>query len=377
MIEQILKEYKEGEIVRVHGRVIFVRAQGKINFVKIRDITGTIQIVIQAKIPLPGLWDIIFVQGTCRNTKAGEKSIWTDEWVLEARCEGDRPEKFHGLSDTNEDKFKKHYLEIISNPESASRLRMRSRIIRHIREKLWSYGYEEIETPMLSEAATGAKAEVFSTHHNAFGKDMVLRIATEVALKKALVAGWDKVFEIGRIFRNEGIDRTHNPEFTSIELYSKFGTLAGMKRVLETIIFGILWEDSFENKVNIPNTFFKEYEHDALVAEHGQDYQSKLIEPCFVTGQPIEETPLCSRREDGKANRFEFYANGIEIADAYQELTNWREQEAVLAGSLDDGLTEALKYGLPPTSGMGIGIDRLVMWLSQAESIKETIFLPR
>jgi lysyl-tRNA synthetase class 2 len=202
--------------------------------------------------------------------------------------------------------------------------------------------------------------------HNSLKKDMYLRIATEIPLKKALIGGFERVYEIGKIFRNEGIDKTHNPEFTSIELYQSYSGLNDMKNLFLEILelFGI------------KNSDIPVFEYDDLIEKYGEDFDEHLQDLCFVVGQPIEQTPLCKMRSDGKADRFEVFANGYEIANAYNEINDWKEQEKRFDGTEDDGLIEAMKYGMPPTGGMGIGIDRLLMYLTNTNFIRDVIMFP-
>jgi lysyl-tRNA synthetase class 2 len=364
-IKEVVDNFSEGQAVKVAGRVKFIRTFGKLSFIKIEDLDGVIQIGLQGKQILPEAWDIISVDGTTGFTKTKEPTIWTTSYELIAKCQGDKAEKFHGLQDKGLIYFTR-CMGLISNMELVRVLLTRSQIVSKIRRFLEGKKFIEIETPVLSKQATGATAKPFITHCDSLGNDMYLRIATEIGLKKAIISGFERVFEIGKIFRNEGIDHTHNPEFTSIEIYQSY---AGLKDM--SILFAEIIENITGNKVDIPW-----FEYDELVAKHGIEFDDKLQQLCFVTGQPIEQTPLCKMRVDGKADRFEVYAEGFELANAYNEINTYEEQSGRMKDGEDDGLLEALKYGMPPTGGMGIGIDRLIMYLTNTKSIKDIIFLP-
>ena len=364
----------------VDGRVKFVRTFGNLTFLRIQDAESEIQIGLRGQWDnIPNLLDWIRVQGVTGFTKTGEKTIWAEKLTILAKCEGDLPGKFHGLKDW-ETIYQKPYLRIIDDHNHAERLIKRSKIILAIRNYLDSRGFIEIETPILSNTPSGADARPFTTHHNALGRDMYLRIATEVALKKAIVAGIPKVFEIGKIFRNEGIDKSHSPEFTSIEIYDATIEVDSYYRLI--VMMGLVkniyqvCKDAIGEPINPCDLSFPIYEYDDLVSQYGEDFDSHLIEPTFVIGQPIEQTPLCKAREDGKAQRFEFFANGYEIANAFDEVNTYAEQSSRIREGEDDGLLEALKYGMPNTAGLGIGIDRLVMWLTNTSHIRDVQCFP-
>lgn len=352
--------------VTVRGRVRFVRSFGKLSFVAIQGDESWIQIGFRgiAEDNLPRLWDIIQVSGTTGYTKKGEATVWATEYDLIAKCEGDRPEKYLGIKDTGQ-ALRHRYVDMISDPDLVSRLLTRSRIVSKIRRFLEDRNYFEVETPVLSNAPTGADAKPFITHHNALSRDLYLRIATETSLKKLIVGGIDRVFEIGKIFRNEGVDKTHNPEFTSIELYQAYANLEDMMQLFKDLLVEL------GLTVDIPV-----YEYDEIVSKYGEDFDEQLQEICFVTGQPIEQTPLCKVRADGKADRFEVYAGGFEIANAFNEINTYAEQSQRIKPGEDDGLLDALKYGMPPTGGMGIGIDRLVMYIVKTNDIRDVIAFP-
>ena len=359
----------DDEFVQVVGRVVFVRTFGKLTFVVIRDAADSIQVGLRGKMDPPPMWSIISVHGTTGKTKKGEHTVWAEEYTLLAECNGGRPDKYHGIENP-EYIHHKRYAHLIANPDQSHNLMMRSRIIREIRRRLEDvHAFMEVETPLLSDRPTGANAQPFVTHHNAENRDKYLRIALEVPLKKAIIAGFPSVFEIGRVFRNEGVDRTHRPEFTMVEMYKSNGAIEDMRDLFIDLIHHLTGKCP-----DMPT-----YEYDDLVAKYGEDFDEHMQELCFVVGQPLEQTPLCKARPDGKADRFEVFGRGFEIANAFQEVHTADEQRERFEGKpegADDGLIEALEYGMPPTSGMGIGIDRLVMYLLKIDNVRDAILFP-
>jgi lysyl-tRNA synthetase class 2 len=369
--------------VGVAGRVVLLRKLSKkLTFLTLQDRDARIQVALRSP-DVPSMWDVICVNGDLQPSDTGELTIWAQSFTLSARPLDRVPDKFHGITD-KELAYKERYLDLICNEQSRNVLLARSKIISQTRQFLWERGFVEIETPVLAETPSGATAKPFATRSEALHQDMYLRIATEIALKKAIVGGFERVFEIGKVFRNEGIDRTHNPEFTSLELYQVVGgvrtngwgssevglCLDEMKRLLSELLYAVKVADSISD---IP-----EYEHDDLVAKYGPEFEKNIPSQgvFLVTGYPLADSPLCRARADGKACRFEAFARGMEIANAYDELTDPEEQARRLAGANDDGLVKALRYGMPPTGGMGIGIDRLVMLATGAESIRDVIMFP-
>lgn len=363
-IADINNSFSEGQNVELCGRVRSIRSFGKLSFLILQDFESKIQVGLRSK-QVPQTWDIIRVKGTTGFTKTRERTVWTDGVEILARCEGDLPSKWEGHGFKNL-AYQNRHVDLIYNQNHAIVLAERSRILFQIRQFLNNRDFVEIETPILSSSPTGANAKPFETWHNVLGQTLYMRIATEVALKKALISGVERVYEIGKIFRNEGIDRTHSPEFTSIEIYQAYSGLLEMKQLFLDIV-GCF--------VSGPVSY-NEYEHDDLVRKYGEDYDSHLKELTFVYGQPAEDTPLCKRREDGKASRFEVFVNGFEVANAFDEINTYDEQSRHIQQGKDDGLLDALKYGMPPTGGIGIGIDRLIMYLTGAESIRDVIFFP-
>ncbi len=370
-----------GQEAEIKGRVTAVRTFGKLSFIVVEDRDSHIQVVLQGKEGIPSNWDIIRAKGLMKPTQKGELSIWVDSVEVIAKCDGDLPNKWEGFTD-KEIRYSKRHLDLIDSRQSREIFVARSNIISIIRTELNHDGFIELETPVLGLTASGADAKPFITKHNALDREMHLRIATEVALKKAIIGGMERVFEAGRIFRNEGIDQTHNPEFTSIEIYQAYAGLDEMKELFSKLMSTFAVEfgsSSFSendwNNIITPNGI-PIFEYDDLVSKYGENFDKHLQDLCFVTGQPLEQTPLCKARADGKADRFEVYAKGMELANAYNELTDANEQAKRLNGANDDGLVEAMRYGMPPTGGIGIGIDRLVMYLLNIDSIREVILFP-
>jgi lysyl-tRNA synthetase class 2 len=360
----------------VHGRVMLVRKLSKkFAFLTLQDRDAKIQIALLGEIPAdqyPQRWDIIKAEGEVKPSDTGELTIWCQKGVtILARCQAPLPDNKSGNIQDTDLIYKKRYIDLLITEKSRNVFLTRSRMISQIRRFLEDRDYVEIETPILGDTPSGATAQPFVTKHNSLHRDMYLRIATEVALKKAIVGGFERVFEIGRIFRNEGIDNTHNPEFTSIELYQAYANLSDMKNLLCDLLIQL--------KIVQDDEKIPEFEYDDLMKNGGEvedNIPAESRKICLVNGQPLSETPLCKAREDGKADRFEAFANGFEIANAYNELTDPQEQALRLSGANDDGLVEALKYGMPQCGGMGIGIDRLVMLATGAESIRDVILFP-
>lgn len=365
-INDVVTNFEIDREVVVSGRVKSIRSFGKLTFIKIDDHENEIQIGLRGKQDLPDYWDIISVQGKTGYTQKNERTVWTTEYQSVVKCQGNIPEKFHGLTD-KEIIYQDRHLDMISNRESLKVLIQRSKMISNIRRYLEDLGFIEIETPVMSNQVTGATAQPFVTHHNADHADKYLRIATEVSLKKALVGGIEKVFEIGKVFRNEGVDRTHNPEFTSLEIYQSYAGLDDMRSLFEGMLSSLT-----KSTFTIP-----EFKYDDLLEQYGEDFDEHLQDICYVTEQPVEDTPFCKVLPNGKSARFEVFANGYELANAYDEINTYDEQILRLEEGKDDGLLSALKYGMPPTGGIGIGIDRLAMFLTSSHNIRDVIVFPR
>ena len=431
--------------VAVAGRIMTKRRKGKVCFMHIQDRDGQIQLYVRKDtlgeevyeiVKKGDIGDIIGVKGTVFMTNTGECSIKVSEYTHLTKALRPLPEKFHGLSDI-EERYRRRYVDLIMNEEAKKIAFTRPRIIRSIQNYLDSRNYVEVETPVLNPILGGAAARPFVTHHNTLDTDFYLRIATELSLKRLIVGGMDAVYEIGRLFRNEGMDRTHNPEFTTIEVYKAFSDLEGMMDLTEGIISNAAMEvngtyeldykghhislapgfkrvsmtEAIKEKTGIDFNEHMSFE-DAkkLAEEHGIEVEAHfgyghiineffekyveetIVEPTFVYGHPIEISPLAKKNlEDPRfTQRFELFICGNEYANAFTELNDPIDQYERFADQLkekelgndeanemDLDYVEALEYGLPPTGGMGMGIDRLVMLLTGQESIQEVILFPQ
>lgn len=427
--------------VEVAGRLVTIRDMGKSQFVKILDQQGQIQLYVKKDVlgeaaylgfKKLDLGDIIGVRGTLFKTKTGEVTVRVESYTLVAKALRPLPEKWHGLSDP-EQVYRQRYLDLIVNPESRQRLLLRSRIVGHIRRFLEDQQFIEVETPVLQNIAGGAAARPFTTHHNALNVDFVLRISLELYLKRLLVAGFDRVFEIGRNFRNEGISRRHNPEFTMLEVYQAYSDFRGMmtlvKNLLTTLCLDVLGTSEIKHAatgevINFGGPWreakYKELIRDATgdagwfertkeekiagaeklglhVDPKWEDFEitneifSKkiepgLIQPTFVTHLPKELCPLAKITTDDPTtiDVFELCIGGMEIAPAYSEQNDPAAQrrmfEAQSGGdqqAIDQDFLLALEHGMPPAGGMGVGIDRLCILLTGAESIRDVILFPQ
>lgn len=437
-------ELHEVEIpVTVAGRIMTKRGKGKAGFMHIQDKFGQIQIYVRLDavgeeqyelFNKADIGDIVGIKGTVFRTNTGELSVKANEYVHLVKAIRPLPEKFHGLSDV-EERYRRRYVDLIMNEDARRVAFMRPRIIRSIQRYLDNLGFTEVETPILSPILGGAAARPFVTHHNTLDMEFYLRIATELPLKRLIVGGMDAVYEIGRIFRNEGMDRNHNPEFTTIELYKAYSDLEGMMDITENIIYNaamdvlgtsdIEWKghkislapkykrihmvDAIKEKTGI-NFFDNMSFEDAkkLAIEHGieiEDHfsyghivnaffekyvEDTIVEPTFVYGHPIEISPLAKKSSDPRfTERFELFICGSEYANAFSELNDpfdqyerfenqlkERELGNEEANEMDIDFVEALEYGMPPTGGMGMGIDRLVMMLTNSETIREVLLFP-
>ena len=433
----------------IGGRIISWRSFGKVTFFDLRDRTGRIQIfLLPAKPQKPGIdpaileslkklldvGDTVLVRGKPFKTKTGELTLLCSKVELASKCLHPLPEKWHGLSDI-ELRYRQRYLDMIVNPDVKTVFEKRSRIIKFIRTYLDSLGFIEVETPMMQPLATGANARPFTTHHNTLGLDLFLRIAPELYLKRLVVGGFERVYEINRNFRNEGISTQHNPEFTMLEFYQAYATYHDLMKLTEDMIpklameiigsYKITWQGSeidltppwkrlsvkdglieagldknlLSDKAyllkeaearGVPLTGSEETGHlQMMIFEHV--WESRLIQPTFVTDFPIDVSPL-SRRNDNDssiADRFELYITGREIANAFSELNDPADQKSRFEAQMeakakgddeampyDEDYILALEYGMPPTAGEGIGIDRLVMLLTDSPSIRDVILFP-
>ena len=443
--EKTVEELDEiGKEVTIAGRIMTKRGKGKAGFINIQDKFGQIQIYVKIDnigeesyeiFKKSDLGDIVGITGTVMRTHMGELSIRATKYEHLVKALRPLPEKYHGLVDT-EERFRRRYVDLIMNEDARRVAFMRPRIIRAIQHYLDNLGFVEVETPMLGTILGGAAAKPFITHHNTLDIDMYLRIATELPLKRLLVGGMDAVYEIGRIFRNEGMDRKHNPEFTSIELYKAYSDLEGMMDITENIVGTCAMEvlgtydvsykghdislkpkfkrihmvDAIKEKTGINFFDIKSLddakklavEHEIELEDHfGYGHivnaffekyvEETIVEPTFVIGHPIEISPLAKKdpKDPRFTQRFELFICGSEYANAFTELNDPIDQyerfEAQVAeknlgndeaNEMDLDFVEALEYGMPPAGGMGMGIDRLVMLLTNSDTIREVILFP-
>ena len=427
------------ETVSVAGRIVTFRVMGKATFLKIQDREGVLQIYVKRDevgeeeykvFKKLDLGDIIGVTGPLFVTKTGEVTVRAHSYALVCKALRPLPEKWHGLSD-NEQIYRQRYLDLIVNEQSRNRFRQRSAIIREIREFLWEREFIEVETPMMQSVAGGAAARPFTTHFNALDCDFFLRIALELYLKRLLVGGMDRVFELGRVFRNEGLSRRHNPEFTMLEAYQAYTDFRGMmeltrgliQRSAETVLGSLQVARPEGDEIDLSGKW-REVSYKDLIREATDDgdwfsrsksdklnavnklgihvdpsledfevtndvfeklVEPKLIQPTFVTQIPVELCPLAKLNPEDPSTLdvFELCINGQEIAPAYSEQNDpllqrkmFEQQVGEEVQNLDNDFLLALEHGMPPAGGMGLGIDRLVIFLTGASNIRDTILFP-
>ena len=436
----------EGTPVRVAGRLMSKRGMGKVSFCDMQDKSGRIQIYARKdemdednydRFKKYDIGDIVGVIGEVFRTQRGEMSVRAHEIILLSKSLRPLPEKFHGLTD-KEVRYRQRYVDLIMNPESKRNFEIRSKFVSYLRRYLDSLGFMEVETPVLSPIAGGANARPFITHHNAQDIDMYMRIATELHLKRLIVGGMERVYEVGRIFRNEGMDTKHNPEFTTCELYQAYTNLDGMMDILEGILTGaakeilgtyhIKWlghdidltpswqrvtmADAVKNVTGadfmacigdadkgvelaksvgvdmdgVPHTW-----GNALYETFDQKVEETLVQPTFITMYPVEVSPLAKRSptQPELTERYEMFICGCEMGNAFSELNDPIDQYERFkaqaekrangdeeADMMDDDFVMALEYGMPPTGGLGFGIDRCSMMLCGADSIRDVILFP-
>lgn len=443
------KTHEELEALAAHvsvaGRIMFIRKMGKASFFAIKDREGLLQVYIRIDnvgeeqynlFKMADVGDIVGIEGTVMVTQTGEITVKCLQYTHLVKSLKPLPEKFHGITDV-EERYRKRYLDLIMNDSSMKVALERPQIIRAMQKYFDSLGFVEVETPVLQMQKGGASARPFITHHNALDMDLYLRIATEIPLKKLLVGGMERVYEIGRIFRNEGVDTRHNPEFTSVELYQAYGNLDSMMEITEGV-FKYVAKNVFdrytfkvgEQVVDLEKPFHRVYMTDLIKEKTGIDFkanhytleeatklavehgikvekhfevghiinaffeefcESSLIEPTFLMGHPIEISPLT--KEDPSdprfVQRFELYICGMEYGNAYTELNNPVEQRKRFeeelrerkmgndeASDIDETFLDALSYGMPPAGGVGIGIDRAVMLFTESPSIRDVLLFP-
>ena len=436
----------EGKTVTLAGRLMSKRGMGKVSFCDLQDNTGRIQLYVRfdameeadfQRFKKNDIGDIVGVKGDVFKTERGEISLRVHQATLLSKALLPLPEKFHGLTD-KEIRFRQRYLDLMVNPEVKQNFVIRSKFIKYLRSYLDNRNYIEVETPVLNTIAGGAAARPFVTHHNTLDIDMYMRIATELPLKRLIVGGMDRVYEVGRIFRNEGMDPKHNPEFTSVELYQAYADFHDMMDIAEGIISGAAQEilgtyqvQWMGESINLAPGWrrltmveaVKEYVGidfgaisddaeavaaakakgveladaaektwgNALYACFDQKVEEHLIQPTFITMYPVEVSPLTKRSpiDPRLTERFELFICHSELANAYSELNDPIDQRARFQKQveqrergddetemLDEDFLTALEYGMPPTGGMGMGIDRCVMMLTGADTIREVILFP-
>jgi len=452
--EDIIAEYSEFEkeeleekevSVTIAGRIMTKRGKGKAGFAHIQDLTGQIQIYVRKDeigeeayeiFNTADLGDIVGVTGVIFKTKVGELSIKVKSFELLTKSLRPLPDKFHGLKDI-EQRYRQRYVDLIMSPDSKKTFITRSKIIQAMRRYLDDHGYLEVETPTMHSIPGGASARPFITHHNALDMPLYMRIAIELHLKRLIVGGLEKVYEIGRVFRNEGVSTRHNPEFTMIELYEAYADYQDIMTLTENVIAHIAKEvlgsttvQYGDYEVNLEPQwtrlhmvdaikehtgadFWKEMsveearelakQHNVEINEHmqyghivneffEQKVEEKLIQPTFIYGHPVEISPLAKKNDEDSrfTDRFELFIVAREHANAFTELNDpidqkerfeaqlkEREQGNDEAHMMDEDFIEALEYGMPPTGGLGIGIDRLVMLLTNSPSIRDVLLFPQ
>ena len=440
-LSEVRAGFEEGKAASVAGRIMTKRRMGKLMFIHLNDGTDAFQVLLKRDVlgeeaynaaKLLDLGDFIGVHGTLFTTQAGEKTVEVKEWTLLSKAIRQPPEKWHGLQDT-EERYRRRYLDLMSNPESRARFDKRHKILLGIRNYLTSKGFIEVETPIMQGQAGGAAAKPFVTHHNALDREMVLRIAPELYLKRLIVGGFDKVFELGKDFRNEGIDRTHNPEFTVLEVYEAYGDRTSMKNIIEGMlpylcdtVLGTRQVPYGENGeiINFEPPYREVTQQELIKEKMGADWfeldyatararaadtglelvdeitdmvtlshevydkmiESTLRQPTFVTRIPKQYVPLAKACPDDSSlvDVFEFVVAGKELCPGYTEQNDPEAQRAAFANQVeadaeptDQDFVEALEYGMPPTGGLGLGIDRLVMFMTGTECIRDVILFPQ
>ncbi len=389
------------ETFSIAGRVMLLRSFGKAAFVKLKDRKGTLQVFVEEKSLSPevleifkktDLGDFLWVRGKLFRTKTNELTIRAEDLKLVCKALRPLPEKWHGLQDV-EIRYRQRYLDLISNETVKDVFLKRSKIVQSLRQFFLDRDYVEVETPMMHALAGGAAAKPFTTHHNALDIPLFLRVAPELHLKRLVVGGIERVFEINRNFRNEGVSTRHNPEFTMIEFYQAYATYEDMMALTEDLLGELALkiygkkEITYQSKTISFEKPFRRISYEQMLAEG----EETLIQPTFVVPFPLKESPL-ARKNDANpeiVDRFELYVAGMEIANAFSELNDPRDQrerflnqvEARAKGDeeampYDEDYIRALEQGMPPTAGEGIGIDRLVMLLTDQPSIRDVILFP-
>jgi lysyl-tRNA synthetase class 2 len=423
----------EGQTVKIAGRIMTWRNMGKANFINVRDGSDRMQVYVR----MNDIGDIVGIEGFVFKTRTGEISVHAQKITLLSKSLLPLPEKWHGLKDTDT-RYRQRYVDLICNPDVKDTFVKRSQILKEIRNYLDNLGYIEVDTPVLHTLEIGASARPFKTHHNALDIDMYLRIETELYLKRLIVGGFDKVYEVGRIFRNEGMDTSHNPEFTSIEMYQAYTDYFGMMDLIENLYhhlakticgsdnvtyqgveikLGEQWErlTMVEAVKKYANVDYNEWSTDeearacakahnveveegdtatkghVLIAFFDAYVEDKLVQPTIIYDYPVENSPLAKRKPSNPAftERFEYFIYCREMGNAFSELNDpidqrERFEKQVKAkraqggnnAQVDEDFVTALEYGMPPTGGLGLGLDRLVMLLTDSPSIRDVLLFP-
>lgn len=437
-VHEVRTAFAEGAVLRVAGRITAHRDMSKSHFLDVSDLTGRIQVYFNLKgltpdqleiFSLLDMGDFIGVEGECFMTRTGEPTLRVSAFEVLSKAMRPLPDKYHGLADV-EARHRQRYLDLIANERSRHAFLARSRVLRDIRRFLDARGFLEVETPMMQPLAGGAAAEPFRTHHKALGIDLYLRIAPELYLKRLLVGGFPKVFELNRNFRNEGLSRRHNPEFTMLEAYAAYADFEQMAEMLEELICHLAQAETLEHRdaegavvrtINLRRPWRRARYHDLLreVDPRWFDYtpaerlergkalglevddgtadfevsqqlfekhvEAKTFDPLFVTHLPKELVPLAKQnvQDDSLVDVFELVINGMEFAPGYSELNDPDVQRARLVAqageetpTLDEEFLLALEHGMPPAGGIGLGIDRLMMLLTGSDSIRDVILFP-
>lgn len=439
------EELEEKEItVSIAGRIMTKRGKGKAGFAHIQDLHGQVQIYVRKDtvgdeeyelFTTADLGDLVGIEGKVFKTNVGELSVKATGFTILTKSLRPLPDKYHGLKDV-EQRYRQRYLDLITSMESRETFVTRSKIIREMRRYLDDNGYLEVETPMMHAIAGGASARPFTTHHNALDMELYMRIAIELHLKRLIVGGLEKVYEIGRVFRNEGVSTRHNPEFTMIELYEAYADYNDIMKLTENMVahiakkvLGTTTIQYGDYEINLEPEWTRLHMVDAIKQHSGADFwnpmsveearelakehnveikdtmevghiineffeqkvEDKLIQPTFIYGHPVEISPLAKKNDEDPrfTDRFELFIVAREHANAFTELNDpidqkerfeaqlkEREQGNDEAHMMDDDYIEALEYGMPPTGGLGIGIDRLVMLLTNAPSIRDVLLFP-
>ena len=434
----------EGKHVSMAGRIMAKRQMGKASFIDIQDKEGKIQVYVRQDAITPeeyevfltyDLGDIIGIEGDVFRTKHGEISVKCSRLVLLSKSLMPLPDKWHGLKDQDM-RYRQRYVDLIVNPDVRSTFIMRSRMIKEIKNFLEGRGFLEVDTPILTTIAGGANARPFNTHHNTLDIDLKLRISNELYLKRLIVGGLDRVYEMGKMFRNEGMDKNHNPEFTSMELYQAYGNMEDMMDITENLVATVaqnvlgtmvieyqgksfdltppwqrlnmadavkLWVGEDFDKINTDEEArqvakkhhlegWEKMSRGIVIAELFEEYCEEYLDgPVFITGHPVEISPLAKRdpKDPRITRRFEAYINTWEIANAFSELNDpidqyerFKDQQSQLehgddeAHPMDEDFVNALEVGLPPTGGLGVGIDRVIILLTNSPSIRDIILFP-